>query len=87
MGFFKFFSQFSNPVPDENGCIDTPVEYFPDTSPLEEDSVTPIENEPLSIGTNLFGSDSMFDSSDSDFGDSFNSISCSLESDPFGTDW
>ena len=86
MGFNKFFSQFSSPVPDENGCIDSPIEYFPETSPFADDSFTPIDNEPFSIGTDLFGSDSMFDSSDTDFAESLSSFLSSLDSDQLGTD-
>ena len=87
MGFNKFFSQFSSPVPDENCCVDTPVDYFPETTPFVDDSFTSIDNEPFSIGTGLFDSDSMFDSSDTDFAESLSSFPSSGDSDSVGTDW
>ena len=87
MGFIKLFSRFSNPIPVENGCIDSPIEYFPETSPFADDSFTSIDNEPFSIGTDLFGSDSMFDSSDTDFAESLSSFPSSGDSDSVGTDW
>ena len=75
MGFFSLFSIFHNPLPTEDGGVDNTIDCFPDIPTFtDDDGCCPsfVDDGTSNIGTDLFGSDTMFDDSSSDpFGSDF----------------